>query len=168
VAPAAWAPRTQGKNTWVGFRNAAVTPAKGAVPPATVDMGGVVMERNLLGANNRYIRAVSVDSSTDGSPGCRTPMTYVFGPINSTILPLPFTLALPYGTWTLTSGASAATATQPVDDKRVSIAVTGSKKMVAGTTVVVLDPRTVATDGRGAVVPVPAGSDDDDDDDEDD
>jgi hypothetical protein len=156
VDPEAWAPFIKDKNTyWVGRRNAAVTPAKGAVPPASVDMGGVIIKRDLLKANGRYIKAVSIDSMADGSPGCRTPMTYLFGPINSTVLPLPFALALPYGTWTLTMGATAATATEVVDDSKVSIAIDGTKKKVGGTTTVVLDPRIVATDAQGVLIPNP-------------
>jgi hypothetical protein len=126
------------------------------VPPANVDMGGVVLERTLLGANDRYIMAVSVESTVAGSPGCNTPMTYLFGPINRTVLPLPFTLALPYGSWSLTSGASATTATQAVDEKKVSIAIDGDvTKVKGGGTIVTLDPRIVAIDAKGVVVPNP-------------
>jgi len=156
VDPLAWEPyKKGGKYTWVGARNTAVTPAKGTVPPASVDMAGVVVQRTVLGANDRYIRAVSMDSTTEGSPGCRTGMTYVFGPINRTLVTTPFTLALPYGTWTLTSGQSAATATRAVDEKQVSVAISGTVTSVKGSTIVVLDPRIIATDNKGVVVPDP-------------
>jgi prepilin-type N-terminal cleavage/methylation domain-containing protein len=156
VDPEAWAPYKKGKTTWVGFRNTAVTPAKGTVPPVAIDMGGVVLTRDLLGANIRYIKAVSMDSTAGGSPGCRTPMTYLFGPINRTVLPSPFTLALPYGSWTLTAGDTATTATQAIDEKKVSIAIDGDvTKGKGGGTIVTLDPRIVATDGKGVVVPNP-------------
>jgi hypothetical protein len=92
-------------------------------------------------AGGSYVKAVAQTTGPSGTadPGCAAPSTYVIqlpatGPAN---------IALPFGSWVLTSGNSASQTT-PVGAAAIMTQTPNSVNAVSGTTVLTLDPRQVA------------------------
>ncbi|MGY6496890.1 MAG: prepilin-type N-terminal cleavage/methylation domain-containing protein [Microcella sp.] len=143
VDPAAWEPRVEGGQTFVGERSgpAAAAPG-GSAPVVDVPMGIVDLSVSTANAN-RYIRAQSID---DGGPGCSIVTNFVFDRGGSSSRTNPQRIALPYGTWRFFTGNASSQNTavpglaiSPVTEGAVSNSLIGA--LLVG--VVTLDPRTV-------------------------
>ncbi|MEY2847802.1 MAG: hypothetical protein RI885_467 [Actinomycetota bacterium] len=112
--------------------------ANAAVPGGTaansiVPMGIVTL--NLSG--NPYLRAVSTDPLTpDDGPGCEITMDYYFGQLTSPTT----TIALPYGSWMIYTGSTAASQNASVGAGSMSLVTKGSVSLGV---VLNLDPRTI-------------------------
>lgn len=140
VDPSSWAAGTaNGKAVAAGVRAPAVLAAPGAtsVAPLAVPMGVVV----IASTTALYITATPAGPPTgSGDPGCpaATNTTYSFGQVatNGTTV----VVALPYGSWTIATGASASplTAAPP---SSLSVPTNAAGGGVTSTGVVTLDPR---------------------------
>ncbi len=89
-----------------------------------------------------YLKAVSA-APTGSGPACVAPITYTFGAVRGTA---PTTIALPFGTWTLTTGATASDISNPVTAAEIAVTAPAAPTLsvvdpLAGT--VTLDPRVV-------------------------
>lgn len=136
VDPAAWGAGKVGSlQLAAGLRSPAVAgPAGGtANGDLAVTMGVVTVKASGAG----YLKAVSAGATGPGNPGCKTGMTFTFGPVlkNGTI-----TIALPYGSWNLYSGSSSAQTTQIPAASLAAVSNTAPGG-VTGPGTVTLDPR---------------------------
>lgn len=131
-SPSAWG-ATDADGTLLG---AGVTPTAVALPgqaAALTYIGAGLVEVQFASgyATNRTVTATTTDPDGYGDPGCGKGLSYSFTNINSGDL-----LALPFGTWTLSSVTSSV--------NRVSAAIPRSNVasyMTPGPTIVTLDPR---------------------------
>lgn len=140
VDPAAWEPRVDGADTFVGQRPDAVAAEPGGAAPALdVPMGIVDVASN---TGNRYIRAQSIDN---GGPGCAIVQNYVFDRgSNSGARSNPERLALPFGTWRFFTSNNSTTQSTEIGSGGLTVVTegaVGSLSPSVGT--VTLDPRTV-------------------------
>lgn len=139
VDPGAWPVVTDSTGTWAGKRPDAVAAAPGSSADALVPMGAVTV----AGPASGYLSAVAQTSGPSGSgnPGCGAPKTY--------LIKLPAsgsaTIALPFGSWKLTSGATSSSQTTKVTASQVSLVTRGSIGTANGDTVITLDPRQLVT-----------------------
>lgn len=124
--PAAWEPRVEGDQTFVGVRPGPVAAVPGGSASIDVPMGLV----DVRVGNAGTVRVVSVD----GTPRCAVPTTYTYNrPAGSR--PDNMRLALPFGNWQIFTGTSST----PIPDGNITLLTLGS---VAGG-ILTLDPRTV-------------------------
>lgn len=136
IDPSGWLTTTVGAETLSGKREL-VSAALGATRNVDVPMG--VATVTVTTPSNARIKAVAQTSGpTDsGDPGCATPSTYIY------TLPSSGTanLALPFGSWVLTSG-NATTQTTPVVASSIVPRTRGTVTVGAGGAVVLtMDPR---------------------------
>jgi hypothetical protein len=132
VDPAAWT--TPAADGAIGTAVASVATLPGG--NATVDVPLGVL--TVTGLPGQFLRAESTTAPAgSGDPGCGAPMSYTFG-----LLPGGTTtqLGLPFGSWTLFSGAASGSETTPVPATSLAVLTRG----VAAGGVVTLDPRAVA------------------------
>ncbi|WP_156463547.1 prepilin-type N-terminal cleavage/methylation domain-containing protein [Curtobacterium sp. Leaf183] len=94
--PAAWT--TPGQTGAIGTSPPVVTTSPGSPANASVMMGVATVK----GVKGRYVTAVSSASAGAGDPGCSAGMTMNF-PVSTGDTA---TIALPFGTWTISSGTS--------------------------------------------------------------
>jgi prepilin-type N-terminal cleavage/methylation domain-containing protein len=94
--PAAWT--TPSQSGAVGTSPATFTAAPGAPSNAPVMMGVATVK----GVKGRYITAVSSANPGTGDPGCSAGMTMKFPVAGADTA----TIALPFGTWTISSGTT--------------------------------------------------------------
>ncbi|MCU1474310.1 MAG: prepilin-type N-terminal cleavage/methylation protein [Amnibacterium sp.] len=137
VDPAGWsAAKVSGTDLAAGQRGGAVAAAPGATAAdLDVPMGVVWVKASAAG----YLKAVQSNASPlKGQPDCKVPSTYVFGNVlkNGTVA-----VALPYGTWTLYSGSTAAAQVTPIVGANLSSPTNALPNNVSGAGVVTLDPR---------------------------
>jgi hypothetical protein len=94
-----------------GLRPGAVGPAPGSSDDLAIPMGvfQIVIPNDNL---KRYVTAVQQSTAADGNPGCATTKTYSYSTRYSKQATV--TLALPYGTWKLYTGATAGATTYDV------------------------------------------------------
>lgn len=164
VDPQAWPARKEkGKDgkTYIGKRTSPVAASSGDTAVVDVPMGIVTISGGIKPVDKTYVKAVSVDTTDRGNPGCEGRMTYLFGPLNSLLLQNPITIALPYGSWELSSGSSG-NADNRIDEKKISVQKPDSVARVRGARededrnrdafVVTLDPRIHESDVTGPVV----------------
>ena len=142
VDPGAWLETTVDGVALAGLRQPAVAALPGlpSVPIVTNVPMGVVKITDIK-SSEPYIKAVAMTTGPAGygDPGCAAPSTYRFGPLTG-----DSTIALPFGTWTLTKGNSTKQ-TSNVGDKNVELKTRGLVRPVSGTSIVTLDPRTPVT-----------------------
>lgn len=137
--PAAWPATTvSGTKLADGQRGQAASggPGQAAQPDLTVPLGVVVVKASAAG----YLKAVQTAAAPGlKEPGCTTLATYSFGPVlkNGTVA-----VALPFGTWTFFSGASAGAETTPVLGSSLTAPTDVAPGLVTAAGVVTLDPRT--------------------------
>ncbi|HEY0373336.1 MAG TPA: prepilin-type N-terminal cleavage/methylation domain-containing protein [Amnibacterium sp.] len=137
VDPAAWsAAKVSGTDLLAGQRGAAVAAAPGGTAnDLKVPMGVVLVKASAAG----YLKAVQSNASPlKGQPDCKVPSTYVFGNVlkNGVVA-----VALPFGTWTLYSGPTAAAQVTPIFGANLSSPTNALPNNVTGIGVVTLDPR---------------------------
>lgn len=135
VDPSAWPEGTDGSDTIVGVRQAAVATTPGGSASTPVNMGVFTM----TGGSDRYVKAVSVD----GTPRCQASMTYVFGQVLPSNSSQTVNLALPYGTWDIYVGGSSSQNNIP-GLGRITMATRGSVGLLGLSNRITLDPREVA------------------------
>ena len=127
VDPAAWP--AQGSTLAAGVRSNPVA----AAPQSQVSMGIPMGVANVTSTSNRYLTAVSATGG-NGDPGCSVPKTYSFGNV---LISGSVPIALPYGSWTLSSSTTANGSKTVIASSRVTPVTLGYS---AGT-VLTLDPR---------------------------
>jgi prepilin-type N-terminal cleavage/methylation domain-containing protein len=132
VDPEEWPDVVEGVNLFVGKRTAPVATVPGGAVSTNVPMGVFSLKG---GSTGTYLKAVSVDAT----PRCEDGMTYVFGAIVPTSSSTSVSIALPYGSWKLYTGTSAATQTTAVGGSRMTMLTRGT--VDNGTNIVLLDPR---------------------------
>ncbi|HEV7948610.1 MAG TPA: carboxypeptidase-like regulatory domain-containing protein [Glaciihabitans sp.] len=98
VDPAAWPTVGQGPGALVGIRPAPAAASPGGGVTANVPMG--VLTLSALPAGGRLTATSATPPQGSGDPGCAQITSYSFGELTA-----PATIALPYGTWNLTSTA---------------------------------------------------------------
>lgn len=134
--PAAWStPRADGA---LGVREPGVIPVGGAATatPAPVPMGLV----SVSNMNNQFITAVSATPTAgSGDPGCSIPYTLNFPKLTNGSAT---TLALPFGTWKLTSGNSQTASTSTALSATI-LSPSGVPLGTPASSTVTLDPRKV-------------------------
>lgn len=101
VDPANWTPNAFGPPPAVPT----VAVAAGAQKDVPIGMGVVKITKSNSSGSARFLRAVSVNAPGGGNPGCVTQLDYDFGKVipsnQGSIM-----VALPYGTWQLSSDSS--------------------------------------------------------------
>lgn len=97
VDPASWPTEMNGE-TVVNTR----TPNVAAIPGGSVDAPVAMGVVTVTGISDRWVKAVSSAANT---PGCAVASTYIFDKSTTA----SGKLALPFGTWTLTSGTTSGT-----------------------------------------------------------
>lgn len=138
VDPGAWPSMTDVTGTYSGKRPNPAAASPGG--PVTVDVAMGVA--TVTGPANAYIKAVAQTAGPSGSgdPGCAMPSTYVYQLPSSGVA----NLALPFGSWTFTSG-NATTQTTAVPASSIVIKTRGAVATVSGKAVASFDPRTLVT-----------------------
>lgn len=136
VDPGAWLPTTVGSETFAGIRHPEAAPAPGKSLTVNVPMGVAQVK----GPGGAKIKAVAQFTGPVGSgdPGCEEPSTYRF------TLPTSGSanLALPFGSWVLTSGnATAQTAVIPATSIVPLTRGAVSTTMPSGPIILTMDPR---------------------------
>jgi prepilin-type N-terminal cleavage/methylation domain-containing protein len=132
--PRAWPAVTESGTTRVGTRASAATTPGGAAT-ARVPMGIVTVAGIPAGAILSAITAAPPAGS--GDPGCATPVAYTFGAV-----PAGSTIALPFGTWTLSTTATTGAGSVVVPASSITLNSRGSTTPATNT--VTVDPREVA------------------------
>jgi prepilin-type N-terminal cleavage/methylation domain-containing protein len=137
VDPAGWSAATvSGTHLLDGRRGAAVAAGPGATAAdLDVPMGVVLVKASGSG----YLKAVqSSTSPLNGQPDCKVPSTYVFGDVlkNGTVA-----VALPFGTWNLYSGSTAAAQATPILGSALSSPTDAVPGTVTAAGLITLDPR---------------------------
>jgi hypothetical protein len=126
----------------VGVRPLAIATSPAVTTPGVVVVMGVATITGLTAG--QFITAVQQTSGPSGSgdPGCLapSPASYNFASVTATSA----TIALPFGTWKLYTGASAGATTSPVSNSRMTVIATplstgGASSSNGG--VLVMDPR---------------------------
>jgi Tfp pilus assembly protein PilV len=139
VDPSEWAAGSDGSGPALaaGDHGAAVAAGPGGSATMTVPMGLVTVRSSKASkSGSTYFYATSATAASGWSdPGCGTPMTYYFSSIAANT---DTTIALPFGTWTITVVPSSGTASLTLTPLTnvVSGLVSGNKVM--------LDPRPAA------------------------
>lgn len=135
IDPAAWPTVIDASGTLSATR-APVATAPGGSAAVDVRMG--VAE--ITGTSNGYIKATaqSVGPADTGDPGCAVPSSYVYKLPSSG----KANLALPFGSWVLTSGNSITQGTSVGIDKITPLAL-ATERVVGGSVVVTVDPRQI-------------------------
>ncbi|MFT4029927.1 MAG: carboxypeptidase-like regulatory domain-containing protein [Protaetiibacter sp.] len=141
VDPAEWTAATvSGVSLADGVASDPVAAAPGgaaamSVPLATVKLSSI--------AQNRYITAVSVDTSAvSGEPGCSVTMTYTFAQVNSkSSTTADRTIMLPYGTWKLYSATSSGGTTTSLSASAITPLSNVVTSGMVSSNQVTLDPR---------------------------
>lgn len=130
VDPEAW---PEGATKTAGVRTLATPTAAAGLPMGLL---------TIAGASGKFITAVSATGEGADEPGCSVPMTYTFDALQAS-----GKIALPYGSWTLYSGASKGAQTTQITAASISSASTApaSPVAVSDTNVVTLDPRMMKT-----------------------
>ncbi|WP_081815195.1 type IV pilus modification PilV family protein [Leifsonia aquatica] len=139
VDPGAWPATTDSTGTWAGKRPDAVAAAPGGSADAYVPMGAVTVS----GPANGYLAAAAQTTGPSGSgnPGCAVPKTYLIKlPATGTA-----TIALPFGSWKMTSGTTAGSQTTKVTASQLALVTRGMLGTANGDAVVTLDPRQLVT-----------------------
>ena len=116
--------------TRTGTRPRAVATLPGGAAEATIPMG--IATLNLPAAATSLHATSAAAPAGSGNPGCSAGMSYNFGDVPATA-----TIALPYGSWHLTTGTGTATA---VPAGNITVRSTGT---VSTTGIVTFDPRRV-------------------------
>lgn len=139
VDPSEWEAGSDGSGPALaaGDHGAAVAAAPGGSAAMTVPMGLLQVRSSLASkSGSTYFYATSATAISGWSdPGCGTPMTYYFSSIAANT---DTTIALPFGTWTITVVPSSGTASLTLTP--LNNVVSG---LVSGNTVM-LDPRPAA------------------------
>ena len=140
VDPQAWPTAGDGA---VGLRAAAAAAAPGtrSSTPLGVPMGVVQVK---LAENVAYVRA-RVSSPVDDDPGCRAGLSYTFNvqSANKKATGNVVNLALPFGSWTFTTGTSAGNVSTPVPYTALAPQTRGRSyfDLTLSFNAVLLDPR---------------------------
>jgi len=127
--PTQWPAVTDASGTRTGTRAIAITDG-GGVTSAPVPMGIVTVRNIPSGAS--LVATTAAAPAGSGDPGCAKPRVYEFGAV-----PAGSTIALPFGTWTLTAGTTVIPA--------ASLTLTSRGTITSATNTVTLDPREVVT-----------------------
>jgi hypothetical protein len=139
VDPSEWAAGSDGSGPALaaGDHGAATAAGPGGTAAMTVPMGLLTVRSSKASrSGSTYFYATSATAASGWSdPGCGTPMTYYFSSIAANT---DTTIALPFGTWTITVIPSSGTATLTLTP--LTNVVSG---LVSGNTVM-LDPRPAA------------------------
>lgn len=132
VDPLSWSQGTVGAVAVADGARPAATPATAdTVTPMGIPMGVVTVKAGAVG----FLTAVSAAPPAGlGDPGCATPMTYSFG---SVLINGSTTIALPFGSWTLSSSTTQSGTKNTIVGGNITLNTLGT---VTGNTVT-LDPR---------------------------
>lgn len=141
--PAAWGSAPGVK---AATRATALGQQPGATSPSvSVPMGVFTVTVPTTTVGSTYVTAVGTSSTANGQPGCGTPETFTFSK------PVPpggsVTLALPYGTYQLNTGASVGVTNSPISSgwaAMVTSPYNGPLSSITQGGVLTLDPRPAA------------------------
>lgn len=137
VDPAAWPKASDGA---VGTRSPLVAALPGDSPDVNVQMG--VVQLNLGSSTTvKYVTAALTTPMGD-DPGCNIPQSYTYAvtPTKSNGT-YSVNLAIPFGTWTLTTQTSASSLVSPVLWTQIGLLTRGTSALALTLNKVTLDPR---------------------------
>ncbi|GIG35117.1 type IV pilus modification PilV family protein [Cellulomonas pakistanensis] len=135
--PLQWPEEVVGSQTFRADRQPAVAATPGGAASTGVAMGIVTVRGGSSSVS--HLKAVSVNPTTPGLPGCASTQTLAFGDVIRTG---SGTIALPYGTWQLYRGGSGAQNTPvPAADIQPTVPAKPERTTVAPDGKVTLDPR---------------------------
>nr|WP_281381857.1 prepilin-type N-terminal cleavage/methylation domain-containing protein [Conyzicola lurida] len=135
VNPTAWPQVVEGAVTY----GPPASTVPGTTPGGSANVGVPMGVFTLVGAKNKYVKAVSQNAS----PACANTMTYVFGLLPNTSAGDAASIALPFGSWKLYTGSTAGTQTDAVAGNKMVPLTRGTSN--AATNVILLDPRVPVT-----------------------
>ncbi len=116
-------------------------PSVAAVPGGTAGLPVPMGVFQVSGLANQFVSATSAVAAPEAQdPGCAVGMTFAFGKLPSGATAQ---LALPFGSWRLSSGSSSGSQTTPVPAASLSVITRGGP--VAASGILTLDPRAVVT-----------------------